>query len=408
MKSTELTADAYAPTFVDSDAVSVPPLEREKPRTRRVPSIDRLRGIVIALMALDHVRDFFTNAHFSPTDLQHTTPALFFTRWITHYCAPTFIFLAGVSAQQMSARMSRLALQRFLLTRGLWLIALEFTVVMFVWMFNVSYPLGLVMQVIWATGFSMCALAALVSLPARWVGAFGVAMIASHNLLDGIRPESFGTWAPLWRIVHVEGETPFGVVVYPVVPWIGVMAVGYGFGEIYRLERARRLRTLVYAGLGLCAAFIFLRAINLYGDPRPWSQQRDLLWTSLAFLDVTKYPPSLAYVLMTLGPAMLVLALLERTSSGFAKGFETFGRVPMFAYVVHLAIAHLFAGLLGALQGHGSTILTTIFVFYPKNWGVGLLGVYFAWLLVLACLYPLCHWFGGVKRRRSDWWLSYL
>lgn len=408
MKSTELTADAYAPNLVDADAVSVPPLGREKPRTRRVPSIDQLRGIVIALMALDHVRDFFTNAHFSPTDLQHTTPALFFTRWITHYCAPTFIFLAGVSAQQVSARMSRPALQRFLLTRGLWLIVLEFTVVMYVWMFNVSYPMGLVMQVIWATGVSMCALAALVSLPARWVGALGVAMIAGHNLLDGIRPEGFGRWAPLWRIVHVEGETPFGVVVYPVVPWIGVMAAGYGFGEIYRLERARRLRTLVYVGLALCAAFILVRAINAYGDPRPWSQQRDLLWTALAFLDVTKYPPSLTYVLMTLGPALLILALLERTSSRFATHFETFGRVPMFAYVVHLAIAHLFAGLLGLLQGHGSTILTTIFVFYPKNWGVGLLGVYVAWLLVLACLYPLCQWFGGVKRRRSDWWLSYL
>lgn len=406
----QLTRDRHAPALTEPErgARQIEHEQAEGRANRRVPSIDQLRGIVIALMALDHVRDYFTSARFSPTDLQQTTPALFFTRWITHFCAPTFIFLAGVSVRLMAARIARPALQRFLLTRGLWLIVLEFTVVMFVWMFNFDYPMGLVMQVIWATGVSMCVLAALIVMPMRAVGLLGVAMIASHNLLDGIRPESFGAWAPLWHIVHVEGETPFGVVIYPIVPWIGVMAAGYGFGEIYGLARNRRIKLLMRAGLGLVAAFAVLRAINAYGDPRPWSQQRDMLWNLLAFLDVTKYPPSLAYVLMTLGAAMMMLALLEGGLSERAKSIETFGRVPMFAYVVHLAIAHLLAGLLGAVQGYGSRMITTIFVFYPKTWGVSLTGVYLAWLVVLACLYPLCHWFGGVKRRRRDWWLTYL
>jgi uncharacterized membrane protein len=407
----DLPRDAYAPPVSEIDAARATALERaetvQRP-TRRVASIDQLRGIVIALMALDHVRDYFTNVRFSPTDLEHTTPALFFTRWVTHFCAPTFIFLAGVSAQRMSERMPRPALQRFLLTRGLWLIVLEFSVVLFVWTFNFSYRMGLVMQVIWATGVSMCVLSALVVLPSRAVGVFGVAMIASHNLLDGIRPERFGAWSPVWRVLHVEGETPFGVVIYPLVPWIGVMAVGYGLGELFRLEPVRRIRVLVLTGLGCCAVFLVLRAINVYGDPSPWSQQRDLVFSVLSFLAVTKYPPSLAYLTLTLGPAICILAWLESRAPSFARYFETFGRVPMFAYVVHLAIAHLLAGALGAIQGFGTATLRTIFLFYPEQWGVGLGGVYLAWLIVLACLYPLCHWFAGVKRRRKDWWLAYL
>ncbi|MET0388307.1 MAG: heparan-alpha-glucosaminide N-acetyltransferase domain-containing protein, partial [Polyangiales bacterium] len=375
----------------------------------RVRSIDVLRGLVIVLMALDHVRDYFTNVRYEPTDLAKTSVALFFTRWITHYCAPTFIFLAGTSAYLLSRKLDRPALQRFLLTRGLWLVLLEFSVVSFVWSFNFLYKLGLVMQVIWATGISMCFLAGLVYLPTVAVGAVGVVMIAGHNLLDGIPPARFGGWAPLWNIIHVQGELPFGLALYPLVPWIGVMASGYAFGACYRLDGETRTRRQLALGAGLIALFLIVRGINVYGDLQPWAAQRDVLWTVMSFINVTKYPPSLAYVTMTLGPALLLLAAFEHLPGGrLARALETLGRVPMFAYVLHLAIAHLLAGVLGLVWLDTPVILTNIFVFYPDAWGVGLGSVYVAWLVVLACLYPLCRWFAALKRQRTDWWLAYL
>jgi len=385
--------------------VGVPALTARQPR---LASIDQMRGLVIALMALDHVRDYFSNAAFDATDLRHTTPALFFTRWITHYCAPTFIFLAGVSARLLAQRVSRGQLQRFLLTRGVWLAVLEFTVVSFVWSFNFKYRMGLVMQVIWAIGMSMCALAGLVALPAGVVGAIGALMIAGHNLLDGIAPTIFGSWAALWNIVHVPGRTPFGAVLYPLVPWIGVIALGYACGAVYAWPPARRRPALLKLAGAACAAFVIVRWLNGYGDPAHWSSQRQAWLTVASFLNVTKYPPSLLYVLMTLGPATGLLALFEHGVGRFGSVVETFGRVPLFAYVVHLALAHLLAGLIGLASGHGITILANIFVFYPDAWGFGLGGVYAAWLFVLALLYPLCVWFGALKRRRSDWWLAYL
>ena len=374
----------------------------------RFPAIDELRGLVIILMALDHVRDYFTSVRFPPTDLAHTTPALFATRWITHLCAPIFIFLAGVSARLFASRNPRATLQRFLFTRGLWLVVLEFTVVMFVWMFNFRYPLGLVMQVIWATGVSMCVLSGLVVLPPAYVGAFGALMIGLHNLLDPIAPARFGAWAPLWRILHVEGETPVGLVIYPLVPWIGVMAVGFALGSVYAWEPARRRRTLLWLGGISCAGFILLRAVNAYGDPVPWSTQRSPMFSLLSFLNVTKYPPSLAYVLITLGPGLIALVALEAGTGPIRAGLRTFGRVPLFAYVVHIALLHLLAGVIGMVLGYGATMLTNIFLFYPTNWGFGLPGVYLAWATVIAVLYPLCRWFAAVKRRRTDWWLAYL
>ena len=380
----------------------------------RLASIDRLRGLVIVLMALDHVRDYFTNFAFDSTDLEHTTPAMFFTRWITHYCAPTFILLAGISARLVSFRTSRSALQRFLVSRGAWLVLLEFTVVTFVWNFNFRYPMGLVMQVIWAIGASMCALAGLVALPAPAVGAIGALMIVGHNLLDGISPKVFGAWAPLWNIVHVSGRTPFGVALYPLVPWIGVMALGYALGVIYLWDAARRQRMLLALGVASCVAFVALRGLNGYGDPSHWSSQKDAVFTLLSFLKVTKYPPSLLYLLMTLGPASWLLACFERIDNGshgwggWSKVFETFGRVPLFAYVVHLALAHLLAGLVAAAQGFGVTILTNIFIAYPDAWGFGLAGVYCAWLTVVELLYPLCVWFAAWKSRHKQWWVAYL
>lgn len=384
--------------------------EVEAPSGRRLPAIDRLRGLVIVLMALDHVRDYFSSQQVQPTDLAHTTPALFLTRWITHFCAPIFIFLAGVSAALLGQRSSRAKLQRFLLTRGLWLVVLEFTVVCFVWFFNFRYPLGLVMQVIWATGVSMCVLAGLVALPAPLIAVFSFVMIAGHNLLDGIAPERLGAWAPWWRILHVPGEIPVGEVLYPLVPWVGVMAAGYVFGGLYRSSEARRRRITLALGFGLSAGFVLLRLWNGYGDPKPWSPQASPAFSVLSFINVTKYPPSLLYLLMTLGPGLLALHAFERSPrhGALATALQTVGRVPLFAYVVHLAIAHALAGVIALSMGFGTAVLRDIFVFYPANWGFGLGAVYLAWLVVLLLLYPLCSWFAALKRRRRDWWLSYL
>jgi uncharacterized membrane protein len=379
-----------------------------KSARERLPAIDRLRGLVIVLMALDHVRDYFMSQAISPTDLAKTTPALFATRWITHYCAPIFIFLAGMSAQLMAKRRPGPALRKFLWTRGVWLVVLEFTVVLFVWSFNFEYRVGLVMQVIWATGVSMIVLAPLTLLPLSLIAGFAILMIAGHNLLDSIAPDRFsGAWATLWKILHVEGQTPFGVVAYPLIPWIGVMAGGYAFGALYA-QPALRARACWGLGISLTVAFVALRALNGYGDPRPWSSQPHPLFTVLSFLNVTKYPPSLLYLCMTLGPGLLLLRALEFGSGCLLGALQTLGRVPLFAYVVHLAILHLLAGITALALGFGTTVLTQLFLFFPKGWGFGLGGVYVAWLVVLAVLYPLSRWFAALKQRRTEAWLSYL
>jgi uncharacterized membrane protein len=378
-------------------------------RTRvRVQAIDILRGLVIVLMALDHVREYFTDVRFRPLDLAYTDVALFFTRWITHYCAPLFIFLAGVSAWLVGRRCTRSELTRFLVTRGLWLVVLEFTVVTLAWTFNLRYDFGLMMQVIWAIGASMIVLALLARLPLGWITAIAVAMIAGHNLLDGIEPETFGVAAPLWAVLHVQQPIAIGFVSYPLIPWIGVMALGYVMGGLFELEPERRRRLLLTLGSAMIVAFVVLRLANVYGDPHPWSVQSSATFTVLSFLKVHKYPPSLLYLLMTLGPGLLLLVLFESWRGALASVLEVFGRVPLFFYVLHIVLAHALAGLVALWAGYGTGVLTGFFPDFPSEWGYGLPVVYGVWLLVLALLYPLCRWFAEVKRRRSDWWLSYL
>jgi len=384
-----------------------PPPIRPRAETR-IASIDVLRGLVMVLMALDHVRDYFTVARCSPMDLSCTTPALFFTRWITHFCAPVFMLLAGVSAGITGRRMTLAALRRFLVTRGLWLVVLEVTVVQLVWTFNVRYESGLVLQVIWALGVSMIMLAAVVGWPRPAIGLAGLAIVCGHDLLDGIAPARFGAWAPLWNVLHVQGPTPFGLVLYPLVPWIGVMMLGYWLADLYARPAAERRRDLLTIGGAAVYGFVGLRLANLYGDPTPWSSQTMPALTVLSFLNVAKYPPSLCYLLVTLGPALIVLALLENARGRIAGALETLGRVPLFFYVLHLAVAHLAAGLVALAMGFGPTPLGTIFLHFPKGWGFGLPGVYVAWIAVLAITYPACRWFAGIKRRRTDWWLAYL
>jgi uncharacterized membrane protein len=374
----------------------------------RLASIDILRGIIMVVMALDHVRDYFTDVRFDPLDPAQTTAALYATRWITNFCAPTFILLAGVSAYLVGKRSTPAQLSRFLLTRGLWLIALEWTVVTLAWTFNFKWEIGLSLQVIWAIGMSMVVLAALIHLPLRVVGAIGLTICVFHNLLDGVpKPES-ALWGTVWGILHVRGETAIAYVHYPLIPWIGVMASGYALGRVFDMEAARRRRILLAIGASAVMLFVALRLINTYGDLQPWVPQETLGQTVMAFLDVEKYPPSLMYLLATLGPALMLLAALESARGWFAGVLETFGRVPLFFYVLHIALAHLAAGLVAMYMGYGNAVLNNFFFNFPPTWGVSLPAVYLAWLLAIVTLYPACRWFAGVKRRRGEWWLSYL
>jgi uncharacterized membrane protein len=303
----------------------------------RLESIDILRGIIMILMALDHVRDFFSHdlLSFFPLDLTKTYPAIFMTRWITHFCAPVFCFLAGTGAFLSFRRgKTKSDLAWFLVTRGLWLVLLEVTLIRLGWAFDLAYrSTGL--QVIWALGWSMVALAALIYLPRWLIAAIAVLMIAGHNLLDPIQPESFGALAWLWSILHVQGPISQSgrfhiVILYPLLPWIGVMAAGYLFGAIFQMEPARRRRFLMWWGFALTAAFIAIRAANGYGDPFPWHAQKTALFTVFDFIKCQKYPPSLLYLLMTLGPAIAALAFLDRARGKWFRPFVVIGRVPLF------------------------------------------------------------------------------
>jgi uncharacterized membrane protein len=375
----------------------------------RLPSIDMLRGLVMMLMALDHVRDFFSNARFDPLDLSHTTTPLFLTRWITHFCAPAFIFLAGVSARLMASRYTRAQLSRFLATRGFWLVILEVTVVTFVWTFGLDYSSGVYLQVIWAIGVSMLVLSLLVYLPVRVIAVLSIAVIFGHDLTDHVAPASFGAWAPLWSVLHVPGPTAHAYIDYPLIPWIAVMSLGYSAGVVFQLEPLRRRRILVLTGAAALALFLLFRIPNIYGDPAEWAIQSTDVRTLLSLINVQKYPPSLDYLLITLGAACLLLAAFESARGRWSAILLTFGRVPLFFYVVHIGLAHLVAGIVGYGIGLGARILLLKdFTTPPVGWGFDLPIVYAVWCAILLALYPVCRWFAEVKRHRSDWWLSYL
>jgi uncharacterized membrane protein len=398
---------------------SAPP--RAPVSARRIDSIDVLRGLVMALMAIDHARDFFTNARIDPLDLQRTWPALFLTRWVTHLCAPVFLFLAGTgTALSMARGRSTAEIARFLLTRGAWLILLELTLVRFGWLFNFDV-LNASALVIWAIGWSMVALAALVFLPVRYVGVFGVAMIVLHNALDPVEPGDLGRAAWLWTILHEGGEVPVPgraelFVGYPLVPWIGVMAAGYAFGALIQVvETARRATLFARLGFGLIVAFVALRATNLYGDPRPWAPQESTLFTLFSFIDCDKYPPSLLYLLITLGLSFVLLAAFERWPPLRFKPLVVFGRVPLFFYLLHLPLLHLMAVQLELARGHGVSWLfqnphppVGSLLFPPEGYGYGLPVVYALWATALVILYFPCRAFAALKERRRERWLSYL
>jgi uncharacterized membrane protein len=379
----------------------------------RISSIDILRGTVMLLMALDHVRDYFSNVRFDPTDLTQTTATLFLTRWVTHFCAPVFVFLAGMGAYLSIARGKSIAsVSRFLWTRGLVLVALEFTVVRFAWLFNFSTNIIFV-QVIWVLGVSMICLAGLVYLPRKAIAVIAIVMIAGHNALDGIALANFGPLGMFWRILHVSAPVTFApnrvfFPLYPLIPWIGVMALGFVAGGLMLLDSHRRITLMLRIGLGMMGAFAVLRAVNLYGDLFPWSGQKDGLFTFFSFINVTKYPPSLDYLLITIGSAFLALAFFERGSGVAGKFLLIFGRVPMFFYIIHIYLIHGAALLVGVLMGFPAQSMMDAVWGLPPEYGFGLGVVYAVWILVILALYPACLWFGGLKKRSTNKLLGYI
>jgi uncharacterized membrane protein len=401
-------------------AESRPPLAAS--RKIRIDSVDLLRGLIMAIMMLDHTRDFVHRdaLSFDPANVAQTFPMLFFTRWITHFCAPLFVFLAGTAAsfQEMRGR-SKAELSKLLITRGIWLVAIELIVLRPLVFFNFRYDeILFFLQVIWAIGCSMIVLAAVIHLPRFWIVWLSLTVIALHNTLDGFRPTHL---AALWQVLHQQGPLfPFGppghvvFVVYPLVPWMAVISAGYAFGWIYREPEPDRHRTLLILGSCLMLGFIVLRSINVYGDPVPWTSQFGATKTILSFLAVTKYPPSLLFLLMTLGAGILFLAFAERPARGrFANVLITFGRVPFFFYLLQWVAAHSLAIAASWMAGKPVAYLFSNFGFAgplpPTNGiGFGLPVVYLVWLTGLVLLYPLCRWFAEVKARRRDWWLSYL
>jgi uncharacterized membrane protein len=388
--------------------------EGAAPAHFRLESVDLLRGVIMILMALDHTRDFFGQTPFSPTDPTQTTVPLFFTRWITHLCAPVFFLLTGTGAYLSLRKKSKGELSKFLLTRGLWLLFLELTLFRCLGLqFNFDYRLTLI-DVLWALGWAMIVLSALVHLPTRLVIAFGLVLIAGHNLLDRIQSSN-----PLWSILHSPNfvlTTPQHsvFVAYPLIPWIGVTAVGYGLGQVSALASDRRRRFLLRTGLGMTAAFAILRGMNIYGDPVRWTTQKSAAFTVLSFLNANKYPPSLLFLLMTLGPALLFLWAIDGGTPQFLRPALVLGKVPMFYYLLHFPLIHLLAvAVCYARYGQvhwmfESPTIAQFPVTLPPGWGYSLPVIYLIWASVVLALYPLCRWFAALKQRRSDVWLSYL
>lgn len=381
----------------------------------RVASIDLLRGLVMILMAIDHVRVY------SGVPAGGPTPGVFFTRWVTHFCAPAFIFLAGTSAFFYGRRHTNLS--QFLLTRGLWLIVLEFTVLRLAWTFNLDFRHYEMAGVIWVIGICMVLMAGLVKLPLKALAAFGLIVIAGHNLVDSRLlswTEHLNEHAAsgLWKLLYVgfyAGPVQLGslhlFVLYSIIPWIGVMAAGYAFGKILTFEPARRRKLCLLIGFSAIGLFVLLRGFNLYGDPFPWQHGR--MPAPLAFLNTTKYPASLCFLLMTLGPAIASIPLLESASGAASRFVNVFGRVPFFYYVLHIPLIHALALLVSKLRfGY---VNPWLFTNHPMGnprppagytWDLWLL--YLVWAIALALLYLPCRRFAELKARRTEWWLRYL
>lgn len=388
---------------------------------KRIGSIDLLRGIVMIIMALDHVRDYFhaNSFLFDPLDLEKASPAIYFTRWITHFCAPVFMFLAGTSAFFMSRRKTKKQLSWFLFTRGIWLIFLELVVVNFGWNFDILFT-NIYFVTIWALGVSMIALAGLIFLPVKYILAIGFILVAGHNLLDNTHVQGNTLPAFGWALLHDQNFFSWQghnvLVGYPLLPWIGIIALGYCFGILYSpsFTREKRKKWLLSIGLSAIALFALIRFINVYGDPSPWSGQSSGFYTFLSFIKATKYPPSLLYTLMTLGPAILFLAVAENAGNRITGIISIYGRVPMFYYLLHIYLVHLLAMVAASAFTGYSWELWILkeplwFTQSLKGYGFSLPVVYLVWAGIVIALFPLCKWYDRYKTSHKEkWWLSYL
>jgi len=390
-------------------------------KSTRIESIDLLRGAVMVIMALDHVRDYFHYGSFfiDPTDLQTTTPILFFTRFITHFCAPVFVFLAGTSAMLYGGKKTKSQLFKFLFTRGIWLMILEIVVNNFIWTFDFTHSLS-IFQVIWVIGLSMVCLSFLIYLPKIIIASIGVLLVFGHNVLDGIIVEGDSFSSIVWYILHqdkflVVSDTSLRIFHYPAIPWIGLIALGYCFGTFYQKDfnPIIRKKRLLQLGLGCVALFFVLRGINIYGDLVPWTNQDTLTKTIMSFFKVTKYPPSLSFLLITMGPSFLFLYAFEQTKNKITNFFIVFGRVPLFYYFLHVLVIHIVA-IIGILifGGEWKHMILTGEVFLNAkliNYGYPLYMVYIIWIAIVLALYPISKKYMIYKANNRDkWWLSYL
>lgn len=394
-------------------------LEKVEAAGSRIQSIDLLRGLVMIIMALDHVRDYFHADAFlyNPLNLESTSVPLFFTRWITHFCAPVFVFLAGTSAFLVGSRKGKSELSSFLINRGIWLLVLEFSVINVSWFFNFQFSI-IALTVIWALGIGMIVLAAAIHLPFKAILALGIILVAGHNLLDPIKMGT-DSLSILWALFHeykgFQLDSFFLFVGYPVIPWIGIMLLGYCGGTLYLpgTQASERKKILLQTGLAMVALFVILRVINAYGDPLPWTVQKNSMFTFLSFINVTKYPPSLDYVLLMLGPSLIFLAVTENLKGKISQYIIGLGRVPMFYYIVHLYVIHSVAVVAALATGFefSDMIFSTWVTDSPNLRGYGFtLGVtYTVWIAIVLALFPVCLWYDRYKLRNKDkWWLSYL
>jgi uncharacterized membrane protein len=389
--------------------------------TNRIYSIDILRGAVMIIMALDHVRDYFhqTASIDSPTNLLTTTPLLFFTRWITHFCAPTFVFLAGISAYLSGQKKTTKDQSVFLLKRGLWLIFIEVAIVTLGWTFDPLYHV-LILQVIWAIGISMIILGLMVWLPVNVVLICGVLIICFHNLLDYAEVSRNGQVGIFWDLMHHGNFEAINfaphhifLLIYPFLPWTGIMLLGYGMGKIFTnsFSPKRRRKILFITGSVFFLVFFILRSYNHYGDPVHWGMQRTQLFSWLSFINLSKYPPSLDYIALTIGVAMIILGLLDRVSGNSFTFVKVFGRVPFFFYIAHIYLIHSLTVILFFVQGYSEKEMApqhAPFYFRPDQFGFGLAGVYLIWLAVILILFPFCKWYDDYKTTHKKWWLSYI
>jgi uncharacterized membrane protein len=387
----------------------------------RIRSIDILRGAIMLIMAIDHCRDFF---HFAgplgdAENLATTSPFLFFTRWITHFCAPNFVFLSGISAYLAGTRRTPKELSAFLIKRGLWLTLVEVVFLTLALTFNPSYNF-IILQVLWVIGLSMIILGLLVRAPLAVIGIIGGMIFFGHDILDYTQPPKDAAAGILLNIFFTAratmiplGSNHFIFALYAVIPWTGVMLIGYVFGSLYTksFNKERRKRILLITGISLVVFFIVLRLINSYGDPAPWSVQRNSVYTVLSFLRVSKYPPSLLYCCLTIGPALIILALIENVQNKFASVLTVYGNVPFFYYILHFYLIHIIDVILFFASGYHASQISdpkSIFLFRPVSFGFNLWIVYLIWLFVIAALYYPCRWFGMYKKTHTQWWLSYL